>query len=129
MFRAGAVILQQIAAGTLPQPAFLVSRPFLLVSAPPLACLYRPSCISPMSGDVSMLSDDDRPLSLKTPATRGAQNGHVSVNGNGHALSDSSTSEDDDMPLVRPCLSSQVVAEGPKLSGLSLKPPAPSPSQ
>ena len=42
MFRAGAVILQQIAAGTLPQPAFLVSRPFLLVSAPPPACPYPP---------------------------------------------------------------------------------------
>nr|VWP00753.1 Adenylate cyclase (EC (ATP pyrophosphate-lyase) (Adenylyl cyclase) [Ganoderma boninense] len=46
-----------------------------------------------------MLSDDDRPLSLKTSAARGAQNGHVSLNGNGHALPDSSMSEDDDMPL------------------------------
>lgn len=81
-----------------------------------------------MSGDVSMFSDDDRPLSLKTTAARGGQNGHVLPNGNGHALGDSSMSEDDDMPLVRPFVSYQPVAERPKLFGPSLKPPVPSPS-
>ena len=75
-----------------------------------------------------MLSDDDRPLSLKTSAARGAQNGHVSLNGNGHALPDSSMSEDDDMPLVRPFICYKAVAETPTLFGLSLKPSFPSPS-
>ncbi|OJT15298.1 DNA topoisomerase 1 [Trametes pubescens] len=51
-----------------------------------------------MSGDISMLSDDDTPLSVK-PSARGTQNGHVIQNGNGRVLSDSPMSEDDDMPL------------------------------
>ena len=54
-----------------------------------------------MSGDVSMFSDDDAPLSRKQSAPNGIQNGHATQNGNGRAISESSMSEDDDMPLVR----------------------------
>lgn len=53
-----------------------------------------------MSGDLSMLSDDDTPLAVKPSSSRGKQNGHVAQNGNGRVLSDSPMSEDDDMPLV-----------------------------
>ena len=53
-----------------------------------------------MSGDVSMFSDDDTPLSVKPTTTNGAQNGHVAHNGNGRLDDDSSMSEDDDVPLV-----------------------------
>ncbi|CCL98687.1 uncharacterized protein FIBRA_00690 [Fibroporia radiculosa] len=50
-----------------------------------------------MSGDVDMLSEDDRPLSRK-PGPSG-QNGHVASNGHGLLPEESSMSEDDEMPL------------------------------
>lgn len=56
-----------------------------------------------MAVDVSMSSDDDKPLVSKSgPSIQNghSQNGHVVSNGNEHAADDSSLSEDDDMPLV-----------------------------
>lgn len=56
-----------------------------------------------MSGDLSMVSDDDTPLAVKPSSSGGKQNGHTAHNGNGRVLSDSPMSEDDDMPLVSGC--------------------------
>ena len=52
-----------------------------------------------MSGDVAMMSDDDKPLRAK-PSSSGL-NGSAIANGSStHAPESSDLSEDDDMPLV-----------------------------
>ncbi|KZT71806.1 hypothetical protein DAEQUDRAFT_706582 [Daedalea quercina L-15889] len=50
-----------------------------------------------MSGDIMMSSDDEKPIGLKR--AQNGQNGHVASNGNGRPASDSSMSEDEEMPL------------------------------
>ena len=68
----------------------------------PLILSYLSARIIPaMSGDVTMSSDDEKPIGLKR--AQNGHNGHVASNGNGRAVDESSMSEDDDMPLVNIC--------------------------
>jgi hypothetical protein len=54
-----------------------------------------------MSDDVSMLSDDDKPLRAKAgSSTANGSNGHVAAYANGLLDESSALSEDDDVPLV-----------------------------
>ncbi|KAI0084885.1 hypothetical protein BDY19DRAFT_968621 [Irpex rosettiformis] len=53
-----------------------------------------------MSGDVSMFSDDDKPLRAKAgSSTVNGTNGHVAANGNGRHEESSPLSDGDDVPL------------------------------
>ena len=100
-FRAGYLSLQLWS----PDPGLIQAQRAVLCPPPfppppsPLILSYLSARIIPaMSGDVTMSSDDEKPIGLKR--AQNGHNGHVASNGNGRAVDESSMSEDDDMPLV-----------------------------
>lgn len=72
---------------------------FPTVSSRPVVVPRRLIVCIIMSGDVSMLSDDDRPILAKPGPSNQNGNGHAAPNGK-HDEGSSELSDDDDLPLV-----------------------------
>ncbi|KAH8119571.1 hypothetical protein DFH11DRAFT_1723074 [Phellopilus nigrolimitatus] len=66
-----------------------------------------------MSSDLTMYSDDDKPLGLD-PAVRAQANGHVSHANGGHAADEDSSMSEDDVPLLSQSSRVKAESETPK---------------